>query len=83
MDYHGSAREVEKTKGFHRHICETCAHQWDCLQGTKCKVETAAKVNGAGPFCELCLHLELVKRHASVRGLSPSQLIDRLLKVTA
>lgn len=29
----------------------------------------AARVNKTGPFCDLCLHLEMAKRHAEARGL--------------
>lgn len=52
----------------HRHTCESCAYPWDCLQGVKCQVATAAKVNGQGPYCDLCMHLTMAIHAAQARG---------------
>jgi len=54
----------------HEHECAECAHVWTCLQGVKCQVETAAKANKAGPFCQLCRHVEMAYRYAEARGVA-------------
>ena len=45
-----------------------------CIHGTsiqKCGTSVAARVNRAGPFCELCLHLQMALRVAENRNLEP------------
>lgn len=58
--------------------CETCDCQWQQMfdhkkrqteASEKRKTKLAAKVNGQGPFCELCRHLEMAPRNAAHRGL--------------
>ena len=58
----------------HTHTCADCGHVWECEDYTlkKCHktgVSRAAIVNKQGPFCNLCLHLEMAKRYAEHRGL--------------
>ena len=57
------------TGGRHTHTCETCRHEWACLH-VKCQTAHAAKVNKQGPFCGLCLHLEMARRFAEARGIT-------------
>lgn len=57
----------------HTHTCATltCGATWTCNgveRGAVCDVIKAAKVNKQGPFCDLCLHVEMAKRYAAVRG---------------
>ena len=54
----------------HTHICETCRHEWECLMTSRCQVLTAVKVNKQGPFCGLCMHLEMARRFAEGRGIT-------------
>lgn len=51
------------------HACCVCGWQWH--SETKKDAENviaAAKVNGDGPYCVLCLHLEMAARYATARG---------------
>ena len=51
------------------HACSVCGWKWHSENKKDAvKVETAAKVNGDGPYCVLCLHLEMAARYASARG---------------
>jgi hypothetical protein len=43
-------------------------------------VEKAAKTNGDGPFCGLCLHLEMATRYAAARGLKLTVTLGNLKK---
>jgi len=57
----------------HTHTCanQECGHVWHCDgvgKGKVCQVFTAAKVNKEGPWCALCLHIEMAKRYAEARG---------------
>lgn len=38
--------------------------------GEERKTMEAAKVNGQGPFCDLCRYLEMALRHAQLRQLN-------------
>lgn len=63
-----------KGRGDHKHVCRRCKHEWVCQNFTLKKCETkgviaALKVNKNGPFCLMCLFLEMAKRHAELRGL--------------
>lgn len=53
----------------YEHVCQCCHHHW-CSQTAKEArgVRVASKVNGEGPFCSLCLHLEMAARYADARG---------------
>jgi hypothetical protein len=55
------------------HVCAACGRSWQCFQKLEarsktCKVDIAAKSNKQGPFCELCIHIEMARRHAQIRG---------------
>ncbi len=39
-----------------RHKCKTCGHEWYSI------------TDNQRPFCGLCVHIEMAKRHASLRG---------------
>lgn len=55
-----------------RHKCCVCDHKWENLDPKldPKKVEIAAKSNGDGPYCGMCLHLEMAERYAIARGFS-------------
>lgn len=56
----------------HTHICQTCQHEWDCFEPKpfkKCPTMVAARVNRQGPFCALCLHVEMARRYAANRKI--------------
>lgn len=70
---------------FHCHYCELCGHQWRCEQ-TKKKCDAsgtgrAAKVNGIGPYCDMCLHLIMAARYAKARGVGTGEISDLFEKV--
>lgn len=51
------------------HVCCVCGQRWNSPnKRTAIKVETAIKVNKDGPYCILCLHLEMAARYAEARG---------------
>ena len=53
------------------HVCYVCGSKWTSEdQATARRVELAAKINGTGPYCNLCLHLEMASRYAEARGYS-------------
>jgi hypothetical protein len=57
----------------HTHLCQHCGQGWDCMElesKVKCVVTKAAKVNGEGPWCGLCMHLEMAIRYAGNFGRS-------------
>ncbi len=61
------------------HICATCGHVWTSTNEKDARdVENAAQVNGNGPFCSLCLHIEMANRYAKARGFD--NLLDALLR---
>lgn len=69
------------------HRCATCGHVWECFQtkhrqGKKCPVDTAVGVNKQGPFCGLCLHLEMAQRFAANRHIQLT-VTRRRLKVVS
>ena len=58
----------------HTHICAECGHEFVCLEYTEKECRTkgvfnAVQVNKSGPFCMLCLHLEMARRFAQARNL--------------
>jgi len=55
----------------HTHTCATptCRYTWTCLTG-RCQTEHAAKVNGQGPWCDLCRHVEMAQRYARARSIT-------------
>lgn len=49
--------------------CVVCKHKWQSVdRETERHVQTAIKVNKAGPYCHLCMHFEMALRHAQNRG---------------
>jgi hypothetical protein len=51
------------------HVCCVCRHPWHSPDKiTATKVERAVQVNRDGPYCIICLHLEMAARHAEARG---------------
>lgn len=56
------------------HTCETCGHQWQSMdRKTEREIITAAKSNKAGPYCQLCMYLEMAYRTATMRGFKTIQ----------
>jgi hypothetical protein len=57
--------------GPHTHTCATptCRRTWACSTLVRCQTERAAKVNKAGPWCGVCLHVEMAKRYARAFGI--------------
>lgn len=47
--------------------CQTCGHTWEVVAKDAKDAMTAAKVNGQGPFCGVCLHLEMAYRAAQAQ----------------
>jgi hypothetical protein len=59
----------------HKHTCDNCGHAWDCGDPdwmerplAKCEITKAAKVNGQGPYCILCMDLLGAEAVANSRG---------------
>lgn len=51
------------------HVCCVCAWKFHSENRRDAlKVIAAAKVNKDGPYCALCLHLEMAARYAFARG---------------
>lgn len=51
-----------------KHTCACCGHRWESLEDETAKaIQKAAEVNGVGPFCALCYHLEMAHRYANAR----------------
>lgn len=71
-------------KSDHTHTCAQCGFVWTCLHfdEKKCRksgVFKAPKVNGGGPYCELCRHIIMAERLASHRGFElKTELIPKL-----
>jgi hypothetical protein len=60
------------TDAAHRHTCTSCGHRWSCAEAkplARCEVAKAARVNGEGPYCQLCLWLGMARRAATLRRL--------------
>lgn len=50
------------------HTCATCGHKWKSVDATIAGyVILAAKMNGQGPYCAVCQHLEMAYRYAEQR----------------
>lgn len=66
------AKTLTASTSAHTHTCATptCRYTWECITLVKCHVEQAAKINGAGPWCHLCLHVEMAKRYARARQIT-------------
>ena len=55
--------------GPNSHKCTTCGHVWESIDDKTAKdVRKAAQVNGQGPSCGLCMHLEMAYRYAEAQG---------------
>lgn len=52
--------------------CSKCGYAWEPTDKAGKKIEEAAKSNAGGPYCHLCLYLEMALRHANARGLKLS-----------
>jgi hypothetical protein len=51
------------------HTCCVCGHHWKSVDAETAKdVIQAIKANKQGPYCALCLHLEMAERYANLRG---------------
>jgi hypothetical protein len=56
----------------HTHNCCRCNHEFQChwkAPKDSCKTAKAVIVNKDGPYCILCLHLEMALRYAQHRNL--------------
>lgn len=69
----------------HKHKCANCGYEWACDEfSTKKKCEGpggvfyAAKVNKEGPYCLMCLHLEMGRRIGYLRGLEVKTTIVKI-----
>ncbi len=52
-----------------RHTCCVCGHTWHSATAKDARdVVKAIKANHDGPYCILCLHLEMAARYAEARG---------------
>lgn len=50
------------------HRCCLCGHEWRSLDAvTEKHIRKAIQVNGAGPYCNLCHHLEMARRIVAAR----------------
>jgi hypothetical protein len=47
--------------------CQTCTHSWEAVAKDAKDALKAAKINREGPFCGVCLHLEMAYRHAAAQ----------------
>lgn len=54
-------KAATKLASQHPHVCAHCGDIWECLQGTKCQVQKAAKVNKQGPWCAFCMSAIMVE----------------------
>lgn len=64
-----------------KHTCQQCGFVWTSQEKTKIsRVDIAASVNGQGPYCLLCYHLEMALRLARSRGLSETAERIEILK---
>ena len=53
-----------------------CRFQWESVSERIAKgVRQAAKVNGCGPYCELCRNLIMAYRVCELRGISLAQAV--------
>lgn len=50
----------------HTHKCCNCGTPFDCYL-SKCEVEKAVKINGIGPYCQMCLCLTMALHYAVIR----------------
>lgn len=52
-----------------KHTCRICGYEWKSLDGATAKqILKASRVNGIGPLCNLCYHLEMAIRYSEARG---------------
>jgi len=54
----------------HGHRCCCCDIFYACEE-KRCKAEHAAKVNGTGPYCNVCRNGIMFMRYAWHRGINP------------
>lgn len=51
------------------HVCCVCGHKWHSENAKTARyVVLAIQTNHDGPYCTLCLHLEMAARYAEHRG---------------
>ena len=56
------------------HKCAVCGHVWESLTAQIAKeVRSAVLANKQGPFCGVCMHLEMAYRYAAFRGRADFQ----------
>jgi len=60
----------EKLNQKHEHRCCCCDIVYPCEEA-RCKAEQAAKVNGTGPYCNVCRTGIMFMRYALNRGIDP------------
>lgn len=53
--------------------CDMCGHEWESLNFME--IYAAAKVNQAGPYCELCRNLVMATRAAALRNLTITEAV--------
>lgn len=52
------------------HTCCVCGYVWTSIDlKTENDVIKAVKVNKTGPYCLMCMHLEMAERYAIKRGI--------------
>lgn len=74
---------LSPSDGDHKHTCEKCGFEWVCEEFTKKECEAkgvinAAKVNKEGPWCLMCLHLEMGRRIAFLRGIAVKITMEKI-----
>jgi len=51
------------------HVCCVCKYRWKTFDKKEERhVIKAVEVNKDGPYCRLCMHLEMAMRYAETRG---------------
>jgi hypothetical protein len=67
-------KRSRRAAGAHRrieHVCCICRHRWHSDSAKEARdVVRATKANHDGPYCVLCLHLEMAARYSEARGYS-------------
>lgn len=65
-----------------KHRCCVCGHRYESPNvATEKKVRAAVKVNGDGPWCELCRNLEMAVRVAEVRKVNFVAAVQKFLNL--
>ncbi len=51
------------------YTCANCGYTTLCEDQREVRrIKEAAKINGTGPFCDLCRHVDMAARYAEIRG---------------